>query len=270
MSVLATGQTLRPPIRLLWGFYDTGVLAWRNLLRILRNPVFLVTEVVVQPVLFTLLFAYIFGGAIHIPGIAYIDFLMPGIFVQTITFGSMNTATGLSEDLEKGLMDRFRSLPVAYWAVPVAKVAADLLVDVFGLGLMIAVAHLIGFRFHGSFAQTVGALVLVLLWGFAIACFGTLLGVVLRKPTTVQAFGFLVMFPLTFASSTFVPVRTMPAWLQAFSSHSPITSVVDAARHLILNSPGGESSVAGAIAWSIGVLVVSIPAAAYTFRRLTR
>jgi ABC transporter DrrB family efflux protein len=269
MSAVASGAP-RLPVRLGWGFYDTGVLAWRNVLRILRNPVFLVTEVVVQPVLFTLLFAFIFGGAIHIPGFAYIDFLMPGIFVQTITFGSMNTATGLAEDLEKGLMDRFRSLPIAYWAVPVARVAADLLVDVFGLGLMIAVAYLIGFRFHGGPTQTVEALALVLLWGFAISCFGTLLGAVLRKPTTVQAFGFLAMFPLTFASSTFVPVQTMPAWLRAFSSHSPITAVVDAARHLILNVPGGESSIAGAIAWSIGVLVVSIPVAAYSFQRLTR
>jgi ABC-2 type transport system permease protein/oleandomycin transport system permease protein len=269
---VSTAAILSPalPARLAWGFYDTAVLAWRNVLRILRNPVFLVTEVVIQPVLFTLLFAYIFGGAIHIPGFAYIDFLMPGIFVQTITFGSMNTATGLAEDLEKGLMDRFRSLPVAYWAVPVAKVAADLLVDVFGLALMIAVAYLIGFRFHGGPAQTVGAVGLVVLWGFAISCFGTVLGAVLRKPTTVQAFGFIAIFPLTFASSTFVPVQTMPAWLRAFSSHSPITAVVDAARHLILNSPGGESSIVGAIAWSIGVLVISIPAATYSFRRLTR
>jgi ABC-2 type transport system permease protein/oleandomycin transport system permease protein len=270
VSSAATFLPNRLPGRLAWGFYDTGVLAWRNVLRILRNPVFLVTEVIVQPVLFTLLFAYIFGGAIHIPGFAYIDFLMPGIFVQTITFGSMNTATGLAEDLEKGLMDRFRSLPVAYWAVPVARVAADLLIDVVALGLMIAVAHLIGFRFHGGPAQSIAALALVVFWGFAISCLGTVLGAALRKPTTVQAFGFLVMFPLTFASSTFVPVRTMPAWLQAFSSHSPITAVVDAARHLILNVPGGESSVAGALAWSIGMLVVSIPAAAYFFQRLTR
>src|SRR5262249_36961302 len=139
--------------------------------------------VVVQPVLFTLLFAYIFGGAIHVPGSSYVDFLMPGIFVQTITFGAMNTAVGLAEDLEKGLMDRFRSLPVAYWAVPVDRVVADLLPDGVGLGLMIAVAHLIGFRFHGGAGQTVAALSLVLLWGFSVACFGTLLGALLRKPT---------------------------------------------------------------------------------------
>jgi ABC transporter DrrB family efflux protein len=266
MSTIAA----RLPGRVSWGVYDTLVLGWRNLLRVLRNPVFLVTEVVIQPILFTLLFAYIFGGAIHIPGVSYIDFLMPGIFVQTITFGSMNTATGLAEDLEKGLMDRFRSLPVAYWAVPVARVAADLILDIAGLALMIAVAYLVGFRFHGGPAQSLEAMALVLFWGFAIACFGTVLGVLLRKPTTVQAFGFIAIFPLTFASSTFVPVQTMPAWLQAFASHSPITAVVDATRHLVLNAPGGESSIAAAMAWSIGVLVVSIPAAAYCFRRLTR
>ena len=256
--------------RVSWGLYDTGVLAWRNLLRILRNPLFLVTEVVVQPVLFTLLFAYIFGGAIHIPGFSYIDFLMPGVFVQTITFGSMNTAAGLAEDLEKGLMDRFRSLPVAYWAVPVAHVFADLTLDVVGLSVMIAVGYVIGFRFHGGSGQTATAIGLVLLWGFAIACLGTLLGSLLRKPTSVQAVGIIVMFPLTFASSTFVPVQTMPAWLRAFSGHSPITAVVDAARNLILGLPASGPSVATAVAWSLALIVVSVPMAAYCFRRLTR
>jgi ABC-2 type transport system permease protein/oleandomycin transport system permease protein len=264
--VIASGSVAN----LTWGAYDTAVLAWRNLLRVLRNPPYLVTEVVIQPVLFTLLFAYIFGGAIHIPGFSYIDFLMPGIFVQTITFGSMNTAVGLAEDLEKGLMDRFRSLPVAYWAVPVARVVADLVLDAVGLGLMIAVAYLIGFRFHGGPAQAAGAMGLVLLWGFAIACFGALLGALLRRPTTVQAFGFIAMFPLTFASSTFVPVQTMPAWLRAFSERSPVTAVVDGARHLVLNTPGGEGSVSAAVGWSVAVLVVSVPVAAYLFRRLTR
>jgi ABC transporter DrrB family efflux protein len=253
-----------------WGLYETGVLTWRNLLRVLRNPVFLVTEVIVQPVLFTLLFAYIFGGAIHVPGASYIDFLMPGVFVQTITFGSMNTAMGLAEDLEKGLMDRFRSLPIARWVVPVGRVAADMLLDVTGLALMLAVGYLIGFRFHGSLAQTAGALGLVVLWGFAISCFGTVLGSLLRRPTSVQAVGFIAMFPLTFASSTFVPVQTMPGWLRAFAGHSPITAVVDAIRHLVLNTPGGESSAAAAIAWSLGLLLVSVPAAAYFFSRLTR
>ncbi len=258
------------PRRIGWGISDTAVLTWRNLLRVRRNPLFLATEVVIQPVLFTLLFAYIFGGAIHVPGFSYLDFLMPGIFVQTITFGAMNTAVGLAEDLEKGLMDRFRSLPVASWAMPVARVAADLVLDAFGLGLMVAVASAIGFRFHGDLAQALAAMGVVVLWGFSIACFGALLGVFLRRTSTVQAFGFVAMFPLTFASSTFVPVQTMPGWLRAFSSHSPITAVVDAARHLILNTPGGEGSVAAAVSWSLAVLGVSAPLAAYGFRRLTR
>ncbi|MBO0682836.1 MAG: ABC transporter permease [Candidatus Dormibacteraeota bacterium] len=266
MSTVAIGF----PGRVSWGLYDAAVLAWRNLLRVLRNPLFLLTEVVVQPVVFTLLFGYIFGGAIHLPGISYIDFLIPGVLVQTITFGSMNTAVGLAEDLEKGLMDRFRSLPVVYWALPVARVTADLVLDLVGLGLMIAVAYLIGFKFHGGAAASLAALGLVLLWGFAIACFGTVLGVLLRKPTSVQAFGFIAMFPLTFASSTFVPVQTMPAWLQAFSGHSPITAVVDAVRQLVLDGPGAGSSLAGAVAWSMAVVVVSLPAATYGFRRLTR
>jgi ABC-2 type transport system permease protein/oleandomycin transport system permease protein len=253
-----------------WGLYDTAVLTWRNLLRILRTPVFLVTEVVVQPVMFTLLFAYIFGGAIHVPGFSYVDFLMPGIFVQTITFGSMNTAAGLAEDLEKGLMDRFRSLPVAYWAVPVARVVADLTLDAVGLSVMVAVGTLIGFRFHGGAGQAAAAMGLVLLWGFAVSCLGTVLGSVLRKPTSVQAVGFIVMFPLTFASSTFVPVQTMPAVLRAFAGHSPITAVVDAARALILGAPASGSSVVAAVAWSVAVVAVTVPMATYCFRRLTR
>jgi ABC-type polysaccharide/polyol phosphate export permease len=245
------------PRRLSWGLYDTAVLTWRNLLRVLRNPIYLVTEVVIQPVLFTLLFAYIFGGAIHLPGFSYLDFLMPGIFVQTITFGSMNTAVGLAEDLEKGLMDRFRSLPVAYWAVPVGRVVADLVLDAFGLGLMVAVAYAIGFRFHGEFGQSLAAMGVVLLWGASIACLGALLGVLLRRTSTVQAFGFVAMFPLTFASST-------------FSSRNPITAVVDVVRHLVLNTPAGGSSVLAAVTWSLAVLAVSVPLAAYSFRRLTR
>jgi ABC transporter DrrB family efflux protein len=265
-----SAATVALPRRLSWGLYDTAVLTWRNLLRVLRNPVYLVTEVVIQPVLFTLLFAYIFGGAIHVPGVSYLDFLMPGIFVQTTTFGSMNTAVGLAEDLEKGLMDRFRSLPVAYWAVPVGRVVADLVLDAFGLGLMVAVAYAIGFRFHGDLGQTLAAVGVVLLWGFSIACFGALLGVLLRRTSTVQAFGFVAMFPLTFASSTFVPVQTMPGWLRAFSSHSPITSVVDTVRRLVLDTPGDGSPALAAVAWSLAVLAVSVPLAAYGFRRLTR
>jgi ABC-2 type transport system permease protein len=274
MSVTAfPTATARPPgrvARLAWGLYDTGALTWRNLLRILRSPAYLITEVVVQPILFTLLFAYVFGGAIHVPGVSYIDFLMPGIFVQTITFGAINTAVALADDLQKGLMDRFRSLPIAFWAVPVARVVADLLIDVVGLALMIGVAYLIGFRFHGGPASVAGVLLLLLLYGLAMACLGALIGVAMRTPTMVQAAGFLVIFPITFASSTFVPVSTMPVWLQAVAAHTPVTAVVDVARDVTLGAAAAGSDVFTALAWVVGGLVITIPGATYLFRRMGR
>jgi ABC-2 type transport system permease protein/oleandomycin transport system permease protein len=256
--------------RIGWGLYDTLALTWRNLLRIVRNPAYLITEVVVQPILFTLLFAYVFGGAIHVPGASYIDFLMPGIFVQTITFGCINTAVALAEDTQKGLMDRFRSLPIAFWAVPVSRVLADLLIDVTGLVLMVSVAYLIGFRFHGTAADAAMVALLMLLYGLAMACLGALMGIAARTPTMVQAVGFMVIFPITFASSTFVPVGTMPGWLQAFAAHTPVTAVVDVARHLTLGIPSSGSEIATALAWVLGSLVITIPAATYLFRRMGR
>ena len=251
------------------GLYDAAVLTWRNVLRNLRNPTFLLTEVLVVPVLFTVLFAYVFGGAIHVPGVSYIDFLMPGVLVQTVLTGSLNGAVALAEDLEKGLMDRFRSLPIAFWAVPVARVLADLAFDTVGLGVMVAVGYLIGFRFHGSAAATSGAVGLVLLFAFACACLGTVLGSGLRTPAGVQAVGGLVVFPLMFASSVFVPVQTMPAWLQVVSAHTPVTYTADAVRHLTQGAGAGFDSVA-AMAWAAGIAAVSIPFAAWCFRRLTQ
>ena len=267
--------TIAPPpaaglSRLGWALADAGALTWRSVLRNLRNPAFLLTEVVVQPVIFTLLFAYVFGGAIHLPGISYIDFLMPGIFVQTITFGAANTGIALAEDLEKGLMDRFRSLPIAFWAVPVARVLADLLLDSVGLAVMVGVAYAIGFRFHGGWGAAAGAAALLLGYGLAMACLGAFLGAALRTPTMVQTVAFIAIFPLTFASSTFVPVGTMPALLQVVAAHTPVTALVDLVRHLALGQPVTVTAVTAAAAWVVGILAVSVPASAHCFRRLGR
>jgi ABC-2 type transport system permease protein/oleandomycin transport system permease protein len=250
--------------------YDAAALTWRNVLRNLRNPAFLLTEVVVQPVVFTLLFAYVFGGAIHVPGTSYIDFLMPGIFVQTITFGSTNTGVALAEDLEKGLMDRFRSLPIAFWAVPVGRVLCDLLVDVVGLAIMVGVAFMVGFRFHGDATAALGVVALLVLYILAMGSVGALLGSALKSPTMVQTAGFILIFPLTFASSTFVPVSTMPWLLQAVAAHTPVTAMVDLTRHLIMGQAVSGGSVLAAVAWTLGLMAVSIPGAAYFFRRLGR
>jgi ABC-2 type transport system permease protein len=269
MSVATIAVTPpRGPGRLTWALHDAAALTWRGLLRHLRNPAFLLTEIVVQPVLFTLLFAFVFGGAIRLPGVSYVDFLMPGIFVQVLTFGCTNTAVALAEDLQKGLMDRFRSLPVAFWAVPVARVLADLVVDALGLALMLGVAYAIGFRFHGGPEAAAGAAAVLLLYALAMACLGALLGSALKTPAMVQAVGFTAIFPLTFASSTFVPVATMPSWLQVVAAHTPVTAVVDLVRHLTLGQPVTGAAAAAAVAWAAGILAVTVPASGYFFRRL--
>jgi len=256
--------------RIGWGFYDAAVLSWRNVLRNLRNPTFLFTEVLVVPILFTVLFAYVFGGAIHTPGVSYVDFLMPGVFIQTALVGSINGGVALAEDLEKGMMDRFRSLPIAYWAVPVARVVADLAFDAAGLGIMIAVGYAIGFRFHGTALATTGAVGLVLLFGFSVACLGAVLGAALRTPAAVQGAGGLVIFPLMFASSVFVPVQTMPWWLRAVVQHSPVTYAADAVRHLGLGAAGAAESVTIAVVWAVGIAAICIPLTGYLFRRFNR
>jgi ABC-2 type transport system permease protein/oleandomycin transport system permease protein len=272
MSAYATtAPALQPPAgfrRFGLGFYDAAVLTWRNLLRTLRNPAYLATEIIIQPLLFTLLFAFVFGGAIQTPGTSYINFLMPGIFVQTIVFGSLNTAIGLTEDLEKGLMDRFRALPIARWAVVLGRVLSDMVLDLTSLVTMIVVGYLIGFRFGGTAAETAAALGLIFLFGFSISCLGALLGTILRTPQMVQAIGFVVIFPLTFASSTFVPVQTMPDWLQAFAAHTPVTAVVTAVRNLVLGSPAALDYTS-AVLWPLAIIAISVPAAAYFFRRQT-
>lgn len=250
-----------------WGLYDTVVLTWRNTLRNLRNPGFLITEVLVVPVLFTILFAYVFGGAIHVPRVSYIDFLMPGIFVTTVLTSTLNGAGALAEDLEKGLMDRFRSLPIAYWAVPVSRVTADLVFDAVGILIMVAVGYAIGFRFHGTPAATAGALALVLLFAFAIACLGTVLASALRTPATVQAAGGMLVFPFMLASSVFVPTQTMPWWLRAVAQYTPVSYTADAVRHLTLGTADAEA-VTMAIVWAVGIATISIPLATFFFRRL--
>jgi len=271
--VSAAAAVVRPTLRsarIRWGFYDAAVLTWRNVLRNLRNPTFLLTEVLVVPILFTVLFAYVFGGAIHTPGVSYVDFLMPGVFIQTALVGSINGAVALAEDLQKGLMDRFRSLPIAHWAVPVARVVADLAFDAIGLGIMIAVGYAIGFRFHGTALADAGAVGLVLLFGFAVACLGTVLGAALRTPAAVQGAGGLVILPLMFASSVFVPVQTMPWWLRAVVQRSPVTYAADGVRHLGLGAAGAAESVTMAVVWAVGIAAICISLAAYLFRRLTR
>ncbi len=233
---------------------DVLVLAQRNLRRIPRNPDLLISFTV-QPVMFVLLFVYVFGGAISTPGLDYVDFLMPGIIVQTMAFGGFVTAIGLSEDLSKGLIDRFRSLPMSRGAVLAGRTLADVGTNVVSLIVMLTVGIIAGFSFSTSVLDVTAGIFLMLLFGYAFSWVFAWVGLTASSSEAAQAIGFIAVFPLTFASSAFVPPDTMPSWLQAFADANPITTVVDAARHLFVGTPAG-TDVFFAFVWTIGITVV--------------
>jgi ABC transporter DrrB family efflux protein len=212
---------------------DTMVITKRNLIRVVRTPQLLFFNSV-QPVMFVLLFRYVFGGAIPVPGFEgrYVDYLIPGILVQTSLFGGAGTAVGLAEDLSKGIVDRFRSLPMSRSAVLAGRALSDVVRNFFVLVLMLVVGTLVGFRFHNGFFPALLAVVLLLGFGFAFSWFFALIALLVKDPETAQVAGFLPVFPLTFAASTFVPIASMPGWLQAFARVQPVTQMVNATRSL--------------------------------------
>jgi ABC transporter DrrB family efflux protein len=234
-----------------YGLSDTWVLAKRSFLRIPRAPD-LILAFTVQPIMFVLLFAYVFGGAIATPGYDYIDFLIPGILVQTMSFGGFVTALGLAEDLKKGLVDRFRSLPMSRSAVLAGRTLADVATNTISITVMLVVGVIIGFSFNAPFLQVVAGILLLLLFGYAFSWVFAFIGLTSSSPEAAQSLGFIVIFPLTFISSAFVPVDSMPAALQAFAEVNPFTITVDAMRSLFLGAPAGNN-VWGAVAWSLGI-----------------
>jgi ABC-2 type transport system permease protein/oleandomycin transport system permease protein len=248
-----------------YAFSDTLVLAKRNLLRIPRAPDLLV-GFTIQPIMFVLLFVYVFGGAIQTPGYDYVDFLMPGIIVQTMSFGGFVTAIGLSEDLRKGLIDRFRSLPMARSAVLAGRTLSDVATNMLSLTIMIVVGIIVGFAFSSSAPEVVAGIVLMLLFGFAFSWIFAYLGLTSSSPEAAQSLGFIVIFPLSFASSAFVPVDSMPSWLQKFAEINPFTTIVDAMRALWIDAPAGND-VWAAFAWSIGLIAVFSVLAVGKYRR---
>lgn len=233
---------------------DTLVLAKRSLLRIPRAPDLLLAFTV-QPIMFVLLFAYVFGGAIETPGFDYIDFLIPGILVQTMSFGGFVTALGLSEDLKKGLIDRFRSLPMSRGAVLAGRTIADIATNMISIAVMLIVGVIVGFGFGASVLHVIAGILLLLLFGYAFSWVFAFVGLTSSSPEAAQSLGFIVIFPLTFISSAFVPVDSMPAALQWFAEVNPFTIVVDAMRSLLLGTPAGNN-VWGAVAWSLGITAV--------------
>ena len=244
---------------------DVGVITTRNLRRLLRIPT-LVAFATVQPVLFVLLFTYTWGGAIHPPGVdRYVDYLLPGILLLSIAFGASQTGVAIADDLATGMIDRFRALPMARSAVLAGRCMADAVRNLFVIGLMIGVGSLIGFRFHAGAAAALGAVALALAMGLVFSWIFALLGLVVRDPEAAGNGGLLAVIPLIFTSSTFVPIATMPGWLQAFAAHNPITFTVDALRALCLGGPTA-THVWPTLAWVGGLLAVTIPAAVLRYR----
>lgn len=252
------------PVTLADGLRDIAGIARRYLLRIWRTPQLMLFSSV-QPVMFVLLFRYVFGGAIHTPGSNYVDYLMPGIFVQIALFGGASTAVGLATDLKGGMIDRFRSLPMARSAVLAGRTIADLVRNVVVLVLMVVVGMIVGFRFHGSAVNDVAALALVLMFGYAFSWVFAMVGLVVKDPETAQVAGLLPAFPLIFASSAFVPVASMPGWLQAFANVQPVSVTVNAVRALVSGGDAGHW-LWQSVAWSLGILVTFVVLAVRKFR----
>jgi ABC transporter DrrB family efflux protein len=244
---------------------DTLVIAKRSVKRIRRQPDLLV-GFTIQPVMFVLLFVYVFGGAIATPGLEYVDFLMPGIIVQSMVFGGFVTALGLADDLKKGLIDRFRSLPMWQPAVISGRITADIGTNIVQLVVMFTVGILVGFRFSTSVPEVVAGIALLLLFGYAFSWVFAFIGLTASSPEAANAYGFTILFPITFISSAFVPVDSMPGWLQPFAEHNPFTTMVNAARALFVGTPAGND-VWLSIVWAIAITAVFSALSVWRYRR---
>jgi ABC transporter DrrB family efflux protein len=233
---------------------DTFVLAVRNLKRIPRAPDLLISFTL-QPLMFVLLFVYVFGGAIQTPGHDYVDFVIPGLIAQTMFFGGFVTAIGLADDLKKGLIDRFRSLPMSRGAVLAGRTLADVATNMLSLAVMVSVGLIIGFSFDASFFEILAGVGLMLLFGYAFSWIFALFSLLASSAEAAQAIGFMVIFPLTFISSAFVPIDSLPDGLRQFAEANPFTVAVDAMRALWIGDPAGNS-IWGAVVWSLGLIGV--------------
>jgi ABC-2 type transport system permease protein/oleandomycin transport system permease protein len=241
----------------------------RNLLKYVRVPTLLVFSTI-QPVMFVLLFRYVFSGAISgslPPGINYVNFLMPGIFVQTVIFGSTQTGVGLAEDLSGGLIERFKSLPMARSAVLTGRTLSDAVRNSFVIVLMTIVGYLVGYRFIGGPFYALLGFILAIAFGYSFSWISAWIGLAAGNVEAAQAAGFIWIFPLVFASSAFVPIYTLPGWLQGFAKVNPITLTVNAARELSLGVPFGKD-LFFALLWMAGILLVFVPLAVNRYRKV--
>jgi ABC transporter DrrB family efflux protein len=260
---LAGSRPLSPRVAL----GDFAAITWRYIIHFWRVPQLLVFSII-QPVMFVLLFRYVFGGAINVPGSQYVDYLMPGIFVQTALFGGASASIGLAFDLKGGIIDRFRALPMARSAVLAGRTTTDLLRNVMVIAIMLIVGTIVGFRFHGSsWAHDLAGVLVVLAFGYSFSWMYALIGLLVKDPETAQMAGFLPLFPLTFASSAFVPVQTMPGWLQAFAKVQPVSVTVNAARAYFNDQPAWHYTWQ-VLVWVVAIFVVFMPLAVRAYRKL--
>jgi ABC-2 type transport system permease protein len=251
-----------------WVLRDAWAEATRHL-RIIPRNIELLIFAAIQPIMFLLLFVYVFGGEIEIPGFdSYEQYLVPGIFAQTVVFGSAFTGIGLAEDLQKGLIERFRSLPMAQSAVLVGRTISDLVRNLFTFAVMLVTALLVGFRFEGSLADSLAATLLLLLFSYALSWVQALIGLSVRSVEAANSAGFIWMFPLTFVSSAFVDPASMPSWLQPVADANPFTIVTNAARALYNGQPVGDTAWQ-AVGWSAAIIAVFATLSIRTFTRST-
>ena len=244
---------------------DTLIIAERNLIRLPRKPELLIAFTV-QPIMFVLLFRYVFGGAINTPGVPYVEFLIPGIIVQNIAFGGFVTALGLNEDVHKGLIDRFRSLPMARPAVLAGRTLSDVATNLLSICVLLITGVIIGFSFNASLLEVIAGFGVLLLFGYAFSWVFALVGLLVSSPEAANSAGFIAVFPLTFISSAFVRVQTMPSVLRAFANVNPFTIVVNAMRHLWIGQPA-HNYVWGAVVWALVIIAVFAPLAVARYRR---
>jgi ABC transporter DrrB family efflux protein len=250
-----------------WALTDTLTITRRNLLVWMRVPAYIMFTVI-QPVMFVLLFRYVFGGAIPVntPG-GYVNFLLPGIIGQTAAFATFGTAIALAQELQKGVIDRLKSMPMARSAVLAGRLVADTARMFLTIVIVIGVGYAVGFRFQNGAGLAVAMVVLATVFGLAICCIAAFTGLAIGDEESVQAFGLVWLFPLTFLSSAFVPIATMPGWLQAFANNQPVTFVIDTMRAMALGHAPIEAPLLKSIAWLAGIFIVFAPLAVRAYKR---
>jgi ABC-2 type transport system permease protein/oleandomycin transport system permease protein len=253
-------------VRARWAVSDTLTITKRNLLVWIRVPAYIVFTVI-QPVIFVLMFRYVFGGAIHVPVKGgYVNYLLPGIIAQTAAFATFGTAIALAQELKKGVIDRLKSMPMARSAVLTGRIVADTLRMTVTVLIVIGVGYAVSFRFENGVIPAILMVLMGIFFGVCICMISAFTGLAIGDEESVQAFGLIWLFPLTFLSSAFVPISTMPGWLQAFANNQPVTYVVDTMRALALGGPIA-SPLWKSLVWLIGILVVFTPLAVRAYKR---